>query len=458
MRRLACIGNLPAPSWIDLLVSLSTASMLMLGAHSASAQSTYSYAGEVTVATDTLAVLTPPGTTLEGEVDLISPGPGGTTSDPAALTRALLHLGAFCLNLNDVCTSGSEMEIVQVDMVSITFDDSNFPVSGIIEAIAFSQVFQIEFPITLNVTDGTFVMENALGIASGPGNFDRTEIPSIELLQGGEVLMDGDEVTFTPAPIGILPNPIIDITAVSVGNVNLDISDIFVEGDADFTVTSNCATLPPLISCTAIVEFAPTQPVGTKTATLTFLSNDPYRPAASLVLRGAATAQIEVLSRASGLFFDGSDFGDTDVSITSADLSAPFDATLSATLAYLAPGGFSNQGGYSNQQYDSVSATVLQVDAATACDLTVAEGNPVMRLQHAYEVEFTVSASTQFVLDGTLTASSNISDDPYAITRLYIASQPGAPDLFSSANNSFPHIGSVGGRHLSTGSGGAYHV
>ncbi len=300
----------------------------MLGAGVASAQNSYEYAGEVTEATDTFAVLTPVGTTLEGTIDLFSPGPGGTTTDTAAFDRALIMLGGFCFNWNDVCTLGAEIPIISVDALNLTFDGNDDPVSGTIDLTTFSPTFQVNLPITLDISAGTFSSDNVLGTIAGTANF--------------------------------VPSP------------------------------------PP--------------------------------------------APITITSRVSEISFDGTNFGSTDAAEMTTSLTDPFVESLTDVLSHVAPGGFLNEGSYTISQDDSVDTTELRVDASTECEITTAEGSPVMRLEHEYTVEFTVPADTLFVLEGNLSASSNLADDPYTALKLEISSLVGTPDVFNSISATLPFI------------------
>ncbi len=306
----------------------SVAAALLLCTSTVAAQNPYEYAGEVTEATDTFAVLTPVGTLLEGTIDLFSPGAGGTTTDPLAFDSALINLGAFCFSWNATCTQGAEVPITSIDALNLTFDSNNDPVSGSIDLTSFSPTFQIDLPITLDLDAGTFVTDNILGRVSGAANF--------------------------------VPSP------------------------------------PP--------------------------------------------APITVSTRLSEVSFDGTNFGSTDDSVMSTSLTDPFVETLSDVLSHVAPGGFLNEGSYTISQDDSLDSTELRVDTTTACNITTAEGSPVIRLEHEYTVEFTVAADTLFVLEGDLSASSNLADDPYTAVKLEISSLIGTPDVFNSISGTLPFI------------------
>lgn len=70
------------------------------------------------------------------------------------------------------------------------------------------------------------------------------------------------------------------VTATNTGNANLIVTHPVALGGAnatDFTVTDNCGTVAPGLSCAAVVNCAP-QTAGSKTATVTFLSNAASSP------------------------------------------------------------------------------------------------------------------------------------------------------------------------------------
>ncbi len=132
---------------------------------------TYDYVGAVTEATGTFAVLAPIGTPIAGQIDINSPGGVGTVTDTNDLTRILINLGGFCFNWNDTCTTGAEVPVTAITGINLTFDGSDFPVSGTIDLEAFSPTFGLTLPITLDIGNGTFISDNPLGIVAGEGNF-----------------------------------------------------------------------------------------------------------------------------------------------------------------------------------------------------------------------------------------------------------------------------------------------
>ncbi len=248
------------------LLAIPAICALTLGAHSASAQTTYEYAGVVTEATATFAVLTPVGTEINGEIDLTSPGPGGTLTDIDDFERALLIMGGFCFNWNDTCTVGAEVPIVSIDAINLNFDTSDFPVSGTIDVTTFSPTFQINLPITLNITDGTFITDNVLGLVFGTANFVRADAPDITL--------DVTSVDFDPTDIGATSAAQV-VNVTNEGNINLNVSAIDIDGTPEFSATTNCGVVPAATGCTVTVQFTPMAPAGAKTATLTIFSDDP---------------------------------------------------------------------------------------------------------------------------------------------------------------------------------------
>ncbi len=160
----------------------------------------------------------------------------------------------------------------------------------------------------------------------------------------------------------------------------------------------------------------------------------------ALLMPAFAAAQLTIESRESELEFDGTNFGNTDEFAISLSLSAPFDETFGGTLMHEVPGGGTNEGSYSTSQQDAVSATVLETTHVADCDITLAGGSPVMRITGAFEVEFSVADPTVITLDGALSGSSNVAQDPFTSTVLEVASQVGTPDVFNSLLDSFPLI------------------
>ncbi len=159
----------------NLFAALALAAALPFASNATAA--TYDYAGEVTVATGTFAVLAPIGTPIAGQIDINSPGGAGTVTDTNDLTRILINLGGFCFNWNDTCTAGAEVPVTAITGINLTFDGTDFPISGTIDLEAFSPTFNLTLPITLDISSGTFSSINPLGEVSGTGNFVAAAVP-----------------------------------------------------------------------------------------------------------------------------------------------------------------------------------------------------------------------------------------------------------------------------------------
>ena len=106
----------------------------------------FRYAGEVTEATDSFAVLTPPGTPSSGLIEVNNPGIGGNTTDPADITSIEIIVGGFCFVFNATCSDGSPnpTDITSIDNVDLTIGANGVPTAGIIDVTAFSNIFQNE--------------------------------------------------------------------------------------------------------------------------------------------------------------------------------------------------------------------------------------------------------------------------------------------------------------------------
>lgn len=140
----------------------------------------HNYTGLVEGATGAFSALTPVGSGLSGTLT-ITATPGGTSSNPADLTASLLKMTRasdggtlFCFNLNSSCEPGeTEVPIVEVTALDLTFSADGCPTTGTIDILAFSPTFMVNIPISLDVGARTFFSDaGALGTVSGSGGLD----------------------------------------------------------------------------------------------------------------------------------------------------------------------------------------------------------------------------------------------------------------------------------------------
>ena len=82
------------------------------------------------------------------------------------------------------------------------------------------------------------------------------------------------------------------ITIGNKGTSDLQVASVTVSGvnASEFGAAGSCGAIPKGGSCTIDVTFYPQAPVGTKTASLVILSNDPKKPAVSLKLSGTSSS------------------------------------------------------------------------------------------------------------------------------------------------------------------------
>ncbi|MEL7448745.1 MAG: hypothetical protein AAFN78_06020 [Pseudomonadota bacterium] len=160
------------------------------------------------------------------------------------------------------------------------------------------------------------------------------------------------------------------------------------------------------------------------------------------LLPGMALAQLTITSRTSELHFDGTNFGQTDQLATTNSLVDPFDESFADTIEFMLAGN-TNEVTYAMSQNDIVSPNLLQTVHAASCELIQTGASPSTRLTGDFTVEFTVATDTVIALDGLLSGSSNIAQDPYTAAVLEIASVVGTPDLFNSLLDEFPLITTI---------------
>ena len=83
----------------------------------------------------------------------------------------------------------------------------------------------------------------------------------------------------------------LQLSVVNIGTPNLEIEEIILEGDPEFSVDTDAAILSFMDTLLVSVVYTPTEE-GTNSATLTFGSNDPDEPTYTLALSGQAAENI----------------------------------------------------------------------------------------------------------------------------------------------------------------------
>ncbi len=203
-------------------VSVATALALSMQANA----EVFTYGGEVTEATDSFEVLTPPGTITSGSIDVVNPGVGGTVTDAADISAIEINVGGFCFAFNVTCASGTQVDITSIDGVNIEFNARNAPSGGTLDVTAFSNIFQLDLPVSLDLTNNSFgTAVEGLGVVNGMAMFFNNELDysgeitnstgSFEVLTPVGTPIEGTFTITNPGPDGTVTDTN-DVTAILV--------------------------------------------------------------------------------------------------------------------------------------------------------------------------------------------------------------------------------------------------
>ncbi len=201
---------------------MGTASVAAALAVSAQANAeVFTYGGEVTEATDSFEVLTPPGTPVNGSIDLTNPGVGGTVTDAADIAAIEINVGGFCFAFNVTCLSGTQVDITSIDGVNIEFNARNAPSGGTLDVTAFSNIFQLDLPVSLDLGSNSFgTAVEGLGEVNGMAMFFNNE------LDYGGVITESTGSFEILTPVGTPIDGVFNITNPGPDGTVTDTNDV----------------------------------------------------------------------------------------------------------------------------------------------------------------------------------------------------------------------------------------
>jgi hypothetical protein len=206
------------------------------------------------------------------------------------------------------------------------------------------------------------------------------------IVNGPAITLDRNNIVFPTVDVGKSSSPA-PIVVSNPGNVSLVVSNILLQGadPGDFSVSPSAFTVPALGSKTINVTFTPTAQ-GTRSATLSLLSNAPTSPTV-VNLTGGANGPVISLSPSAIAFGD-------QPALTVSD---PKRLVITNT-------------GSGNLIINGLSTGIPQfsITAAPALPITVLPGNST-------NVDVTFSPTKLGPLSGTLTIQDNAVGSPHAV-------------------------------------------
>lgn len=154
----------------------------------------------------------------------------------------------------------------------------------------------------------------------------------------------------------------------------------------------------------------------------------------------AAWAELTPVSRLSEMTVDeanlGSPPGGPDYATESTSPSGDFDAMLAAAPDNVEPGGATNTGSFSVSQTSSVSGSALSATLSQTASVSTDYGSPGIFTHNVFDVTFTVAASIDAELAGSIDGTSALGSDDFARVQL----KRDAVTLFSTSfGQAFPY-------------------